>query len=65
MPTYLYCCENCSIEFEEVHSIKEKLEECPHCKNAGKGSHKVTRLISGGSGFILNGDCWAKDRYSK
>lgn len=61
MPTYLY---KCSIhnEFEEEHSIKENLKECPKCKKEGV-VNSVTRLISGGTGFILNGSGWAKDSY--
>jgi putative FmdB family regulatory protein len=52
MPTYEYLCSNpdCIGEFEEFHSITTKLEECPHCKTAGRGVQVVQRLISGGSG---------------
>lgn len=64
MPTYLY---ECSIhgEFEHQHSIKDELEFCPKCQEENKESpEKVKRLIAGGSGFILNGGGWAKDKYS-
>lgn len=63
MPTYTYKCEVHG-EFEEMHSITEQLEECPKCKEEGKAGQKVTRLISGGGGFILQGSGWAKDNYS-
>lgn len=63
MPTYTYCCKEHG-EFEEVHSIKEQLEDCPKCKEEGKEPQKVVRLISGGGGFILNGSGWARDNYS-
>lgn len=63
MPTYTYKCEEHG-EFEEVHSITITLEECPKCLAEGKAPKKVTRLISGGAGFILNGSGWAKDNYS-
>lgn len=63
MPTYTYKCEVHG-EFEEVHSIKEKLEECPKCKEEGLPPQKVVRLISGGGSFILNGGGWARDNYS-
>jgi len=33
MPQYCYQCAECDHEFEEWHSIKEKLEDCPQCKN--------------------------------
>lgn len=62
MPTYTYHCPEHG-EFEEFHSITTQLEECPQCKKDNKIS-KVSRLINSGS-FILVGDCWAKDSYSK
>lgn len=62
MPTYIYQCEDHG-EFEEIHSIKEQLEDCPLCIKEGKNPKKVKRLISGGMGFILNGGGWAKDNY--
>lgn len=65
MITYLYECPAHG-EFEFQHSISAKLETCPHCEKENKHPPSpVKRLISGGSGFILNGDCWAKDSYSK
>ncbi len=62
MPAYLY---KCSIhnEFEEIHSIKDKLEYCPKCKEDGVKT-PVTRLIAGTSCFVLNGNGWARDNYS-
>lgn len=64
MPSYLYLCQDHG-EFEEFHSITEQLDECPKCKDEGKTSEPPTRLISPGSTFVLTGDCWAKDNYSK
>lgn len=64
MPTYLYKCEEHG-EFEIEHSINEKLEDCPKCKGEKKEPpHKLTRLIAGGSSFILSGSGWARDNYS-
>lgn len=63
MPTYTYLCEVHG-EFEEEHSIKEQLEECPKCQHEGLVPKKVKRLISAGTGFILSGSGWAKDNYS-
>ena len=63
MPTYTYKCEVHG-EFEEMHSIKDQLEECPKCKAEGNPGQKVTRLITGGGGFILQGSGWARDNYS-
>jgi len=61
MATYLYFCEKHN-EFEVEHSMKEKLTECPKCKEEGK-SNPVKRLIAGGTTFELKGSCWAKDNY--
>lgn len=63
MPTYDYFCEEKHKEFQVEHSIKIKLEECPHCKEEGKPKVPVVRLISGGTGFQLVGGGWAKDNY--
>lgn len=64
MPTYLYECEAHG-EFEEIHSITEKLEECPKCKAEGRLNSKLNRLITGGN-FILSsgGVGWYKEGYS-
>lgn len=64
MPTYLYLCKKVHGEFEYEHSIKEKLEECPKCKEEGLEPQKVVRLISNGTGFILSGGGWAREGYS-
>lgn len=64
MPEYLYRCEVCNQEFEAMHSIKEQLEECPMCKEAGRPPVPPTRLISSCS-FVLSGAGWARDNYSK
>jgi putative FmdB family regulatory protein len=50
MPTYLYKCSALDQEFEEYHSIKTKLTDCPLCKEKGLAAHAPDRLISGGSG---------------
>ena len=63
MPTYLYFCNECNKEFEEVHSIKEELQECPTCKELGKNPQAPKRLIST-TNFILSGGGWSKDNYS-
>lgn len=50
MPNYEYLCEPNNQEFEEFHSIKIVLEDCPVCKAKGLPAHAPKRLISGGSG---------------
>lgn len=63
MPTYLYKCPHHG-EFEFEHSIKDKLENCPKCKEDNLSViQKVIRLISSGGNFILVGSGWAKDNY--
>jgi putative FmdB family regulatory protein len=58
--TYTYGCRVCGNEFEVEQSINdEAIAECPEC-HVGTGN----RLIVAGN-FILKGDGWAKDRYSK
>ncbi len=58
--TYVYGCRVCDNEFEIEQSItSDALAECPRCRVCTKN-----RLISGGS-FVLKGDGWAKDSYSK
>lgn len=63
MITYLYECPVHG-EFEHEHNISDLLEECPICKENNLEPQKVKRLISKGSGFILNGGGWAKEGYS-
>jgi len=38
IPTYRYRCNNCLNEFEELHSISDKLIKCPKC---GKNSLQI------------------------
>lgn len=45
MPTYLYECPDHG-EFEEYHSMKDLVEDCPKCKDEGKEPKKVKRLIN-------------------
>lgn len=61
MPVYIYKCEEHG-EFEEEHSIKTKLELCPLCEKENKQPKPIQRLI-GSTSFVLNGSCWAKDKY--
>jgi len=51
-------------EIEIFHSITEKIDECPKCKEDKLPPMKLKRLISG-NGFILLGGGWHKDLYSK
>lgn len=60
MPTYEYECKECKYAWEEYQSIlDDPILVCEKCKK-----ETATRLISGGTGFVLEGGCWAKDGYS-
>jgi putative FmdB family regulatory protein len=50
MPTYEYKCKVCGLQFEKQQSITAPpAGECPKCRG------QVTRLISGGTGFLFKG----------
>lgn len=50
MPTYQYACQRCEHQFEHFQSITAPpLTTCPQCEGP------VTRLISGGAGFLFKG----------
>lgn len=60
MPTYEYKCDSCNHCVELIQSMSEKeIDVCPQCKNKS-----FKRLISLGS-FLLKGEGWYKDLYSK
>ena len=65
MPSYLYSCPVHG-EFENFHSIANKLEACPQCRAEGIESEPPTRLIASGSSFILGsgGVGWYREGYS-
>jgi len=51
MPTYEYECQGCGHQLEAEQSMKDApLTDCPSCSTP-----KLTRLISGGAGFIMKG----------
>ncbi len=53
MPTYEYKCNHCGVGFERFQSITaQPVKDCPECEEKGT----VSRLISGGAGFIFRGD---------
>ena len=60
MPTYSYICKQCGHNWEELQGITEpSTEKCPKCHKK-----KAQRQI-GTPMFILKGDGWAADGYSK
>lgn len=57
---YEYRCTKCSQTWEQQQSIHDiAITLCPYCNQ-----QSAKRLISGGNGFLLKGDGWAKDLYS-
>jgi putative FmdB family regulatory protein len=61
MITYDYDCADCDGHFSVERSIRDVTNEatCPSC-----GSLNVKRHITGGCGFVLKGEGWAKDGYA-
>jgi putative FmdB family regulatory protein len=47
MPRYVYYCDSCEEIFEQVHSIKAKLEDCHLCgeQDSLKRLPSITRII--------------------
>ncbi len=69
MPHYEFKCLKCENKFEEFLAVSEVFNiamnqkikiRCPKCKHT-----KVKLLISGGSGFILNGSGFYANDYKK
>lgn len=59
--TYDYECTACTTQFQEEQRISDPpITRCPKCCQ-----DTARRLISGGSGFVLQGNGWYKDGYSK
>ncbi len=58
--TYEYECQECGHTWEEEQKISEEpRKECPRCKK-----QSAKRLVSGGTGFSLQGMGWFRDGYS-
>lgn len=62
MPTYTFRCPKCQREMDIQRSIKDETK--PFCCAEGCGDIEMEQVI-GPTSFILNGNCWAKDGYSK
>src|SRR5260221_12474126 len=58
MPTYVYICDKCGLQFEKFQSMSaEPLTQCLKevCQQKRWGKGKVKRAISGGAGLIFKG----------
>lgn len=62
MPLYVYKCPVCGEVFEELVLKKDQVIVCPSCANENGNERDIAAEQSS---FILNGDCWARDNYSK
>ncbi len=61
MPNYSYKCSNCQNVLEISHGMNEKPQiTCNSC-----GSNSVSKLISGGTGFILKGSGFYTTDYKR
>jgi putative FmdB family regulatory protein len=57
---YEYKCTKCGTITEVEHKMMEKPKiKCIKCRNP------CVKVITGGSGFILDGSGWGKDNYDK
>jgi putative FmdB family regulatory protein len=60
MPLYVLECLSCKKEFEATFKVTAPLPHCPHCSSVD-----VRRLIAPSTTFVLKGDGWAAQGYSK
>jgi len=60
MPTYLFQCQKCGLQFEKFLKITdETIQKCPQCEG------ETQRLITGGAGFLLKGKGFYQNDYKK
>lgn len=57
--TYEYQCTHCGHHWEQEQRITDQPQrDCPECRQPS-----AKRLVSGGTGFVLQGSGWARDKY--
>jgi putative FmdB family regulatory protein len=55
MPTYVYACDTCQVQFEKFQSFNdEPLRTCPTCQNAVRRVIQATGVVFKGSGWHIN-----------
>ena len=59
MIAYECKCKVCNYELTLELKVNDELPHCPKCLVYG-----LERLATGGTGFVLKGDGWAKDGYA-
>ena len=61
MPLYVYRCQKCDNEEEVLQKLSDDpLTDCEKCS-----SMSTMEKVMGKTSFILKGDCWYKDGYTK
>lgn len=55
MPTYVYACDNCGVQFEKFQSFKESpLQSCPECnKESIRRVFQPVGIVFKGSGWYI------------
>ncbi len=55
MPTYVYACDTCQVQFEKFQSFHdEPLRTCPACQNAVRRVLQPAGIVFKGGGWHIN-----------
>ena len=55
MPTYVYACDTCQVQFEQFQSFHdEPLRTCPSCQSAVRRVIQPAGVVFKGSGWHIN-----------
>ncbi|MFM7677357.1 MAG: FmdB family zinc ribbon protein [Roseiflexaceae bacterium] len=55
MPTYVYACDTCQVQFEQFQSFHdEPLRSCPECQSAVRRVLQPAGIVFKGSGWHIN-----------
>jgi putative FmdB family regulatory protein len=55
MPTYVYACDTCQVQFEKYQSFNdEPLRSCPTCQNTVRRVIQPTGVVFKGAGWHIN-----------
>ncbi len=55
MPTYVYACDTCQVQFEKFQSFNdEPLRSCPTCQNGVRRVIQPTGVVFKGTGWHIN-----------
>lgn len=66
MPTYVYACDTCQVQFEKFQSFHdEPLRECPSCQSAVRRVLQPAGIVFKGSGWHINDYKGSKNTVTK